>query len=126
MSLCPFCGRLLTRNNTCCLFCGCPTNLALPYFPVKIQLSNVSLVLLGLFSGICSCIFSLIPSLHYLGFVMVIGAVVFSGISLKSLVKRFDTLPLKVLSIIALVFAFAGYIFFIFTNSRLPCSGSHA
>lgn len=125
MSFCPFCGKELFEGKTYCLCCGCPTNLALPYPSIKIGFPNLSLALLGLIFGIGSCVFSLIPSLNYLGFLMVLGAVVFSGISLEKLTKRLDTIPLKVLSIVALIFASAGYLFFIFSNSRMPGSGSH-
>jgi hypothetical protein len=126
MSFCPFCGKELTEEKTYCLCCGCPTNLALPYPSVKVELSNISLALLGLVLGIASCIFSLIPSLHYLGFLMVLGAVAFSGISLEKLAKKLDTIPLKVLSIIALIFASTGYLLFVFANSHMPPTGGHA
>ena len=126
MSFCPFCGKELFESKTYCLCCGCPTNLALPHPSFKVGFPNLSLALLGLILGVGSCIFSLIPSLNYLGFLMVLGAVVFSGITLESLAKNLDTIPLKIVSIIALVFASAGYLLFIFNNSRMPCSGSHA
>jgi len=126
MSFCPFCGKEIAEGKTYCLCCGCPTNLALPYPSVKVGFSSLSLALLGLIFGIGSCVFSLIPSLNYLGFLMVLAAVVLSGITLEKLAKKLDTISLKVVSIIALIFASAGYLLFIFANSRMPGSGSHA
>ena len=126
MSFCPFCGKELSEGRTYCLCCGYSTSLALPCFPAKVDLSNLLLAILGLISGIGSCVFSLFPSVNYLGFVLVLTAIAFSGINLERLSKKFDTTPLKVLSVIALVLAAVGYLFFIFTNSRVPGSGSHA
>lgn len=126
MSFCPFCGEEITEEKTFCQRCGYSSSLALPYPSTKIGLSNILLASLGLISGIGSCIFSLLPYYNYLGFTLVISAVVFSGISLEKLTKKFDTIPVKVLSVTALVFAAVGYLLFIFYNSRMPGSGSHA
>ena len=126
MAFCPFCGEEIAEGKTFCQRCGYSNSLALPYPSTKVSFSNLSLASLGLISGIGSCIFSLIPCLNYLGFLLVISAVVFSGISLKKLTKKFDTVPVKVLSVIALILAAAGYLLFIFNNSRMPGSGSHA
>jgi hypothetical protein len=126
MAFCPFCGEEVAEGKTICQRCGYSSSLALPYPTTKISFSNILLASLGLISGIGSCIFSLLPHYNYLGFILVISAVVFSGISLEKLSKKFDTVPAKVLSVIALVFAAAGYLLFIFYNSRMPGSGSHA
>jgi phosphoglycerol transferase MdoB-like AlkP superfamily enzyme len=126
MAFCPFCGEEIGKGKTFCQRCGYSSSLALPYPSTKISFSSILLAFLGLISGIGSCIFSLLPQYNYLGFILVISAVVFSGISLEKLTKKFDTVPVKVLSVIALVFAAAGYLLFIFYNSRMPGSGSHA
>ena len=126
MSFCPFCGKELSEGKTYCLCCGYSTSLAFPCIPAKVDFSNLLLAMLGLISGIGSCFFSLFSSLSYLGFILVLTAIAFSGINLERLSKKFDTTPLKVLSVIALVLAAVGYLFFIFTNSRMPGSGSHA
>ncbi|MCJ7497291.1 MAG: zinc ribbon domain-containing protein [candidate division Zixibacteria bacterium] len=126
MAFCPFCSEEIAEGKTFCQRCGYSSSLALPYPSTKISFSNILLASLGLISGIGSCIFSLLPRYNYLGFILVISAVVFSGISLEKLTKKFDTVPVKVLSVIALVFAAVGYILFIFYNSRMPGSGSHA
>jgi phosphoglycerol transferase MdoB-like AlkP superfamily enzyme len=126
MAFCPFCGEEIAEGKTFCQRCGYSNSLALPFPSTKISFSNILLASLGLISGIGSCIFSLLPYYNYLGFILVISTVVFSGISLEKLTKKFDSVPIKVLSVIALVFAAAGYLLFIFYNSRMPGSGSHA
>ena len=126
MAFCPFCGEGRAEGKTFCQRCGYSNSLARPFPSTKISFSNILLASLGLISGIGSGIFSLLPYYNYLGFILVISTVVFSGISLEKLTKKFDSVPIKVLSVIALVFAAAGYLLFIFYNSRMPGSGSHA
>ena len=110
MAFCPFCGEGIAEGKTFCQSCGYSNSLALPFPSTKISFSNILLASLGLISGIGSCIFSLLPYYNYLGFILVISTVVFSGISLEKLTKKFDSVPIKVLSVIALVFAAAGYL----------------
>ncbi|MDP2961023.1 MAG: zinc ribbon domain-containing protein [candidate division Zixibacteria bacterium] len=126
MAFCPFCGEEIEEGKTFCQRCGYSNSLALPYPSTKVGFSNLLLASLGLISGIGSCIFSLLPYFNYLGFLLVISTIVFSGISLEKLTKKYDTVPVKVLSVIALIFAAVGYLLFIFYNSKMPGSGSHA
>lgn len=126
MSLCPFCGEEIAEGKTFCMRCGYSTTLALPYPQVKVNVSNLLFALLGLIAGIGSCIFSLIPSLNYVGFLLVLTALGFSGITLEKLTRKMDTVPLKILAVTALILAAVGYLLFIFYNSRMPGSGSHA
>ena len=126
MSLCPFCGEKIPEGKTFCQRCGYSSVLALPYFPTKISLSNLLFALIGLIAGIGSCILSLIPSLNYVGFLLVLTALGFSGVTLERLTRKMDTVPLKVLAVVALILAAVGYLLFVFYNSRMPGSGSHA
>ncbi len=126
MSLCPFCGEEIAEGKSFCVRCGYSTVLALPFPPVKISFSNLLFAFLGLLSGIGSCILSLVPSLNYLGFLLVLTALGFSGVTLEKLTRKMDTVPLKILAVAALVLAAVGYLLFIFYNSRMPGSGSHA
>jgi len=126
MSLCPFCGEEIVEGKTFCSRCGYSTTLALPYPHVKVSFSNLLFALLGLIAGIGSCILSLIPSLNYVGFLLVLTALGFSGVTLEKLTRKMDTAPLKILAVAALILAAVGYILFVFYNSRMPSSGSHA
>ena len=126
MSLCPFCGEEIAEGKTFCSRCGYSAILALPYPSAKIKFSNLLFALLGLIAGIGSCILSLIPSLNYVGFLLVLTALGFSGITLERLTRKMDTVPLKILAVAALILAAVGYLLFIFYNSRMPGSGSHA
>lgn len=126
MSLCPFCGEEIPEGKAFCTRCGYSVILALPYPSTKIKFSNLLFALLGLIAGIGSCILSLIPSLNYVGFLLVLTALGFSGVTLERLTRKMDTVPLKILAVVALVLAAVGYLLFIFYNSRMPGSGSHA
>jgi hypothetical protein len=108
MSLCPFCGEEIAEGKTFCSRCGYSTTLALPYPHVKVNFSNLLFALLGLIAGIGSCIFSLIPSLNYVGFLLVLTALGFSGITLERLTRKMDTVPLKILAVYFLQFQNAG------------------
>ena len=61
-----------------------------------------------------------------MGFLLVLTALGFSGITLEKLTRKMDTVPLKILAVAALILAAVGYLLFIFYNSRMPGSGSHA
>ena len=120
MRLCPFCKKTLSEESTSCKFCGYSFVLALPILALPHKKLNLSLACASIIFGILACIFSLFPSLYLVSFILVMLAIALAGVTLESVSGKFNTLLIKILAIVGLVFGTLGYLFFMFLCSHVP------
>jgi hypothetical protein len=120
MRLCPFCKKTLSEDSTSCKVCGYSFVLALPVLALPHKKLNLSLACASIIFGILACVFSFFPALYLTSFILVILAIALAGVTLESVSGKFDTLLIKVLAIVGLVFGTLGYICFMFLCSHVP------
>ncbi|KPK74141.1 MAG: hypothetical protein AMJ89_06865 [candidate division Zixibacteria bacterium SM23_73] len=120
MKLCPFCKKTPSENNTFCKVCGYSFVLALPILVLPHKKLDLSLACASIIFGILACIFSWFPPLYLISFVLVILAIALAGVTLESVSGKFNTLLIKILAIVGLVFGTLGYICFMFLCSHVP------
>jgi hypothetical protein len=123
MKLCPFCKKTLSEDSTSCEVCGYSFVLALPILALPHKKLNLSLACGSIIFGISACVFSFLPTLYLLSFILVISAIALAGVTLESVSGKFNTLLIKILAIVGLVFGILGYISFMFLRSNVPGIG---
>jgi len=120
MRSCPFCKKVLSEDSTFCKVCGYSFVLALPESVYPHKKLNMWLASASIIFGISACVFTFVPELYLMSFVLVISAIALAGVTLESVWGRFDTLLIKILAIAGLVFGTLGYVFFMFLCSHVP------
>jgi len=123
MKLCPFCKKALSEDSTSCEVCGYSFVLALPILALPHKKLNLSLACASVIFGILACVFSFLPTLYLLSFILVISAIALAGVTLESVSGKFNTLLIRILAILGLVFGILGYISFMFLRSNVPGTG---
>lgn len=123
MQTCPFCKTAFTDQNTFCIICGYSLILSLPYPILAHRKSYFALAILSIFLGIGACVFTFFPSLYMGSLFLVIGAIGMAGVTLEKTRGKLNTLQIKILAILGLVFGGLGYIFFMFIHSNIPGIG---
>ncbi|MCK4427452.1 MAG: hypothetical protein KAW16_03100 [candidate division Zixibacteria bacterium] len=123
MKLCPFCKKTLSEDSTFCKVCGYSFVLALPILAIPHKKLNLSLACGSIIFGILACIFSLFPPLYLISFILVMLAIALAGVTLESVSGKFNTLLIRILAILGLVFGILGYISFMFLRSNVPGTG---
>ncbi len=123
MRLCPFCKKTLSEDSTFCRVCGYSFVLALPILALPHKKLNLSLACASIIFGILACVFSFLPTLYLISFILVISAIGLAGVTLESVSGKFNTLLIKILAIVGLVFGILGYISFMFLRSNVPGTG---
>jgi len=78
---------------------------------------------MSLLSGILACVFTFFPTLYMGSLFLFIGAIGLASVTLEKAWGKFDTLLIKILAILGLLFGVLGYIFFMFIHSNAPGSG---
>lgn len=120
MSVCPFCQNISREDNTSCELCGYSFVLSLPILAFPRKKLNLLLACSSIILGISACIFSLVPALYLISFVLVILAIAVAGVTLESVSGKFNTLLIKILAIVGLAFGTLGYISFMLICSNVP------
>ena len=123
MRLCPFCKKTLSEDSTSCEVCGYSFVLALPILALPHKKLNLFLACGSIIFGILACVFSFLPTLYLISFILVISAIGLAGVTLESVSGKFDTLLIRILAILGLVFGILGYISFMFLRSNVPGTG---
>ena len=123
MRFCPFCKKTLSEKSTFCEVCGYSFVLALPILVLPNKTLSLSLACASIIFGISACVFSFFPTLYLISFILVILAIALAGVTLESVSGKFDTLLIKILAIVGLVFGTLGYICFMFLRSNVPGIG---
>jgi hypothetical protein len=120
MKFCPFCKKALGEDSTFCEVCGYSFVLALPMLVFPHKKLNLWLAAASIIFGILACAFTFVPDLYLISFVLVILAIALAGVTLESVRGKFDTLLIRILAIVGLVFGTLGYLFFMFLCSHVP------
>ncbi|MFQ6003143.1 MAG: hypothetical protein ACE5KJ_05290 [Candidatus Zixiibacteriota bacterium] len=123
MRPCPFCKKTLGDDKTFCEVCGYSFALALPILAFPHKRLNLLLACGSIIFGISACVFSFLPAFYLISFILVILTIALAGISLESVSGKFNTLLIKILAIVGLVFGILGYICFMFLRSNVPGIG---
>ncbi|KPL00850.1 MAG: hypothetical protein AMJ91_02925 [candidate division Zixibacteria bacterium SM23_73_3] len=123
MQSCPFCDMALNDQSTFCKLCGYSFVLALPLPLFPRRRFYFTLSILSILSGIVGCIFTFSPALYMGSLFFAIGAIGLAGVTLERTQGKFDTLLIKILSIVGLFFGVLGYMFFMFLHSNVPGIG---
>jgi len=123
MKLCPFCKKTLSGDGTSCEVCGYSFVLALPILALPHKKLNLSLACASVIFGILACVFSFLPTLYLISFILVMLAIGLAGVTLESVSGKFNTLLIRILAILGLVFGILGYISFMFLRSNVPGTG---
>ncbi len=120
MSVCPFCQNISREDNTSCELCGYPFVLSLPILAFPHKKLSLLLACSSIILGISACVFSLVPALYLISFVLVILAIALAGVTLESVSGKFNTLLIRILAIVGLAFGTLGYISFMLICSNVP------
>ncbi len=120
MSICPFCQNESREDNTSCELCGYPFVLSLPILAFPHKKLSLLLACSSIILGISACVFSLVPALYLISFVLVILAIALAGVTLESVSGKFNTLLIRILAIVGLAFGTLGYISFMLICSNVP------
>jgi len=120
MKLCPFCKRTFTEDSISCKFCGYSFVLALPILAFPHKKLNLSLACASIIFGILACVFSFFPVLYLFSFILVLSTIALAGVTLENVSGKFNTVVIKILAIVGLVFGSLGYISFMFLRSNVP------
>ena len=123
MQVCPFCNTPLNDENTFCKVCGYSFVLALSQLFFPHRKFYFALSILSILSGIMSCALTFIPALYMISLLFVIGAIALAGVTLEGTRGKFDTLLIRVLAVLGLLFGVLGYISFMFIRSNVPGIG---
>jgi hypothetical protein len=123
MRTCPFCNSSLNPNSTSCQVCGYSLVSLLPVQKLTRRWLYLGISLLSLLLALTACVFTFLPSLYMKSLIPMIASLGLSGLTLEKVRGKSGCSIIRVLAVMGLVFAFLGYVSFMFIRSNVPGCG---